>query len=174
MSSRISSSSRNEYQMHKNHSTAALINNENKLPTLRIKKSVQYDLFSQATTVKTTERKEKLNHDLRSRLKVNWRKIYRSIIKIDLQKSGLISTAKFGQILHANGCFISREELLRLAVSFGNSNLHAEDIEDIQNDYNTKIDYEKLSKEMGLHHSYLDLIKSNQLDSASKSTLMIM
>jgi hypothetical protein len=33
------------------------------------------------------------------------------------------------------------------------------------------LDYEKLSQEMGLHHSYLDYIKRNQMDSASKDTL---
>ena len=58
-------------------------------------KKVHYDQVSQGSSVKT-ERKEKMNQDLRSRLKVAWRKIYRGIIKVDLEKTGKISTAKFG------------------------------------------------------------------------------
>jgi AraC-like DNA-binding protein len=61
-----------------------------------------------------------------------------------------------------------------MAQSFGNCKPSKEAIDDIQNDYMCQIDYEKLSKEMGLHHSYLDFIKNNQLNNASKQTLEIM
>ena len=34
-----------------------------------------------------------------------------------------------------------------------------------------QINYEYLSKDMGLHHSYLDFIQKNQLDARSRSNL---
>ena len=83
--------------MYRNNSVSIMVKDQQEKlpPVLKIKKKVQYDQVSQASSVKT-ERKEKLNQDLRSRLKVAWRKIYRAILKIDIEKKGKIATAKFG------------------------------------------------------------------------------
>ena len=115
-----------------------------------------------------------MQQDLQSRLKVCWRKIYRGIIKEDANKTGFISVAKFATICHQQSCFVSREELSRLMKQFGEKlydgkkrvnflNDMVEDLEDIQfND--SLLNYEDMSQSMGLHHSYLDSIKSHKID----------
>ena len=76
---------------------------------------------------------------------------------------------KFSQLLTQNDVFVSREELLKLSRKYGAYQL----LDQVQADHSTMtealwdknnlIDYETLSKDMGLHGSFLELIQSNQL-----------
>ena len=61
-----------------------------------------------------TTRKEKLDHDLRSRLKTTWRKVYRDIIKYDHMKTNQIPCRDLINILHRQECFLSREEIFKI------------------------------------------------------------
>jgi hypothetical protein len=49
--------------------------------------------------------------------------------------------------------------------------MNPENLDEVLSGFYT-IDYDRLSKEMGLHHSYLDFIKSNQLNSGQRSSLV--
>ena len=61
-----------------------------------------------------TTRKEKLDHDLKSRLKTTWRKVYRDIVKYDHAKTNQIPCKDLINILHRQECFVSREELFKI------------------------------------------------------------
>jgi hypothetical protein len=62
--------------------------------------------------------------------------------------------------VHQNDCFVSRDELQKVQKKYGNKLYKGTDAYDNQN----LINYEHFSKDMGLHHSYLDYIQKNQLD----------
>lgn len=64
-------------------------------------------------------RMERLEDDLRRRLAIGWRNIYRTILKADSSRSGHIQCNQFASIVHNNQVFISREELLRICKRFG-------------------------------------------------------
>lgn len=102
-------------------------------------------------------KKEKNENDLRQRLRTSWRKVYRTLIRADETRSGFVRMQEFIDSLHHNKCFISREETLKLQKKYGNSNYTGTD----PNDKLNQINYEYLSKDMGLHHSYLDFIQKN-------------
>lgn len=61
-----------------------------------------------------TSRKEKLEFDLKSRLKTTWRKVYRDFMKNDTLKTSNVSCKEFITILHRHECFVSREELFKI------------------------------------------------------------
>lgn len=98
--------------------------------------------------------KEKNENDLRQRLRTSWRKVYRALVKIDEGRSGLVRMQEFVDTLHQNKCFVSKDELIKIQKKYGSQFYGNESADKQQN----QINYEYMSKEMGLHHSYLDYI----------------
>jgi len=99
-------------------------------------------------------KREKNEDDLKQRLKTSWRKIYRAIVKLDEEHTGQVRMAEFIEVLHQNGCFVSRDEVLKNQRKYGNNQYRGSDVHDKHN----LLDYDYFSKDMGLHHSYLDFI----------------
>ena len=64
-------------------------------------------------------RKIKLESDLKSRLAMGWRRVYRAISKQDPGNTSKITAKQFSSICHQNDVFLSREELLRLCRKYG-------------------------------------------------------
>lgn len=128
----------------------------------------QVSVFSQANMPQI--RKEKLNADLRSRLQMYWRKVYRDICKEDVQDTFKISCPKFIQILHQKGCFVSREELLKLYQRFGTDadpkrEYQLSDFETIFNEGDSQLNYKQMTKDLQLQQSYLDFIQVKNTES---------
>lgn len=100
-------------------------------------------------------RKEKLNADLRSRLQLYWRKVYREICKFDVMDTNKVPCSKFIEILHEKGCFVSREELLKLYQKFGTEadrkrEYTLSEFESIFIDGEAQMNYKQMTKDLQL------------------------
>ena len=111
--------------------------------------------------------KRKKDEDLRQRLKTSWRKIYRSLLRVDIARTGQVRMSDFMDALHQNDCFVSRDELLKMQKRYGNALYQGDDAHAKQN----LLSYERITKDMGLHQSYLEFIQTYQLDTASRGYL---
>lgn len=83
------------------------------------------DRKSQATDTQSNllmiSKREKNEDDLRQRLRTSWRKIYRTIKRVDEARTGQIRMSDFMDALHQNDCFVSNEELLKMQRKYGNT-----------------------------------------------------
>lgn len=120
---------------------------------------------------------QKNQSDLKQRLKICWRRVYRNLKKLDEAKTGMARLTDLVESLHQNKCFVSREELTKLLQKYRGGPATRNFISgmaastDTLTDHTATINYELMTKEMGLHNSYLELIQKNQLDAISRSNL---
>ena len=77
------------------------------------------------------------------------------MVKLDYDKSGLISCPQVLKILHKQDCFISREELIWLFQKFGKATLDTQPdlsiFEEIFFNENAYLQYKLMTKELGLN-----------------------
>ena len=126
----------------------------------RVNQKDQVSIIGQGTNYALLKN-DKASIDLKARLQTSWRKVYRDLIKYDLSKTNKVPLPKFLKYLHRQNCFVSREELIKLYQKFGNAYQQSIDLDQFQNIFgneNNWIDYKHLSKDMGLHQSYLEFI----------------
>ena len=122
----------------------------------------------------STARIERMEEDLQKRLSIGWRNIYRAILKLDTACTGQIQCKQLAQLMHQNGVFVSREELLRLCKRFGQLNLKAaevtiDELEDFFSSKQNQLDYNLLMKDLNLQGNYLDLIALNHIAGDSRA-----
>jgi Ca2+-binding EF-hand superfamily protein len=78
-----------------------------------------------------------LAEQLRVKLQYEWKNIYRQLNQQDSAEKGLVQRRAFEDAIRATGVFVSNEDLRYMQDTFG--------------DTNNNIQYDKMSKDIGLH-----------------------
>lgn len=118
------------------------------------------------------QREMTFNTDLASKLSYEWKNIYRALLQADVLQRGKVNVKKFNQICLSNNTQLTKEELRRLVKLSG-----SEGATGLRSTYQQSgefnmaeqafgaglIDYQKLSKQLGLHRNALDLMSGSGL-----------
>ena len=90
---------------------------------------------------------------VRQKLAYEWKNVYRGLHLQDLNSTGKVTRKLFERILHETKVFLTKEELNFIYRKY--TTLSEVNPEDLQ------VDYQRLSRELGLQSNTLNLVKSS-------------
>ena len=66
-----------------------------------------------------TERKDRAERDIKMKLQVSWRKVFRAMMNLDRLRTGLVSVEQFKQALKTADCYLQNDEIAWVEKTYG-------------------------------------------------------